>query len=374
MAWFLLYPLIFLDFYDDMRIFSGLFLSFSLLGLVACGVHKTEDPNQSKTSQQQLRIAVVANGTSGGLDFIGVPQLIAQDPIFLKALKQKNIELKWEPVTTAAVATLVNESFINNKIDFAFYGNLPAVVLNATGVRTQIVVPGGVGNNVYLVVPADSPIKTIEDLKGKKIALHRGRPWEINFAQLIQSKGLKLKDFQIINLNPQAGAAALSAKSVDAFFTLSDALTSQDRHLGKIIWSSQSLPADWKMRAELWGRKTYLDQHPDTTQLLADATVRAMQWISQHQDEFQQSQTKFGQPLSVIQRESQNTSSNWQQDWSPEYQVDFLKQHYVKVIDHAVKNQLIQTPIKAEELLNAQFTSQAIQNLQPLDIQHKQGN
>ncbi|MFW1982089.1 ABC transporter substrate-binding protein [Acinetobacter guillouiae] len=357
-----------------MRIFSGLFLSFSLLGLVACGVHKTEDPNQSKTSQQQLRIAVVANGTSGGLDFIGVPQLIAQDPIFLKALKQKNIELKWEPVTTAAVATLVNESFINNKIDFAFYGNLPAVVLNATGVRTQIVVPGGVGNNVYLVVPADSPIKTIEDLKGKKIALHRGRPWEINFAQLIQSKGLKLKDFQIINLNPQAGAAALSAKSVDAFFTLSDALTLQDRHLGKIIWSSQSLPADWKMRAELWGRKTYLDQHPDTTQLLADATVRAMQWISQHQDEFQQSQTKFGQPLSVIQRESQNTSSNWQQDWLPEYQVDFLKQHYAKVIDHAVKNQLIQTPIKAEELLNAQFTSQAIQNLQTLDIQHKQGN
>jgi sulfonate transport system substrate-binding protein len=128
------------------------------------------------------------------------------------------------------------------------------------------------------------------------------------------------------------------------------------------------------MRAELWGRKTYLDQHPDTTQLLADATVRAMQWISQHQDEFQQSQTKFGQPLSVIQRESQNTSSNWQQDWSPEYQVDFLKQHYAKVIDHAVKNQLIQTPIKAEELLNAQFTSQAIQNLQTLDIQHKQGN
>ncbi|MFW1786618.1 ABC transporter substrate-binding protein, partial [Acinetobacter nosocomialis] len=86
---------------------------------------------------------------------------------------------------------------------------------------------GGIGNNVYLVVPPDSPVKSIEDLKGKKIALHRGRPWEINFGQLIQSKGLTLKDFQIVNLNPQAGAAALSAKSVDAFFTLSDALTLQ---------------------------------------------------------------------------------------------------------------------------------------------------
>lgn len=357
-----------------MRILPSLFLSFSLLGLVACDAKQNQQASESKPSQQQLRIAVVANGTSGSLDFIGVPQLISQDPIFLKALKQQHIELKWEPVTTAAVATLVNESFLNNKIDFAFYGNLPAVVLNATGVRTQIVVPGGVGNNVYLIVPPDSQVKSIEDLKGKKIALHRGRPWEINFGQLIQSKGLNLKDFQIINLNPQAGAAALSAKSVDAFFTLSDALTLQDRHLGKIIWSSQSLPADWKMRAELWGRKNYIEQYPETTQLLADVTVRAMNWISQHQNEFQQSQTKFGQPLSVIQRESQNSASTWQQDWSPEYKVDFLKQHYAKVIDHAVKNQLIQTPLKADELLNPKFAEQAIQNLHANDQPKKQGD
>lgn len=374
MAWFLLYTHIFFNSYDDMRIFPRLLLGFSFLGLVACGAQKTEESTLKQSEQQQLRIAVVANGTSGSLDFIGVPQLISQDQIFLKALKQNHIELKWEPVTTAAVATLVNESFLNNKIDFAFYGNLPAVVLNATGVKTQIVVPGGIGNNVYLIVPENSPIKSIEELKGKKIALHRGRPWEINFGQLIQSKGLSLKDFQIVNLNPQAGAAALSAKSVDAFFTLSDALTLQDRHLGKIIWSSQSLPADWKMRAELWGSKSYIEQHPDTTQLLADATVRAMDWIAHHQDEFQQSQTKFGQPLNVIQRESQNTASTWQQDWSPDYQVDFLKQHYSKVIDHAVKNQLIQTPIKADELLNPKFTRQAIQNLQATPASNKQGN
>ncbi|MFX6641234.1 nitrate ABC transporter substrate-binding protein, partial [Acinetobacter baumannii] len=83
---------------------------------------KTEETTPKQSEQQQLRIAVVANGTSGNLDFIGVPQLISQDQIFLKALKQNHIELKWEPVTTAAVATLVNESFLNNKIDFAFYG------------------------------------------------------------------------------------------------------------------------------------------------------------------------------------------------------------------------------------------------------------
>ncbi len=50
-----------------------------------------------------------------------------------------------------------------------------------------------------------------------------------------------------------------------------------------------------------------------------------------------------------------------------------LKQHYSKVIDHAVKNQLIQTPIKADELLNPKFTRQAIQNLQANHASNKQG-
>ncbi|OTG84159.1 nitrate ABC transporter substrate-binding protein [Acinetobacter sp. ANC 4558] len=351
-----------------MRIILRVLLSLSFIGLLACNQSKNNSTNSENTTsisnKQQLRIAVVANGTSGKLDFIGVPELISKDEIFLNQLKQENIELQWEPVTTAAVATLVNESFINNKIDFAFYGNLPAVVLNASGIRTQLIVPGNIGNNIYLVVPPNSPAKNIHDLKGKKIALHRGRPWEINFSQLIESEGLNFKDFQIINLNPQAGAAALSAKSVDAFFTLSDALTLQDRKLGKIIWSSQSLPAEWKMRAELWGRQSYIEQHPKVTQQLADATVRAMYWISQNKDEYQLSQTKFGQPLSVIQRESNNTTSTWKKDWFPNYQIPFLTQHYQRVIDHAVKNQLIQTPIKSDELLNSKFTDQAIQNLQ----------
>lgn len=345
--------------------FSIVVLTFSLLGISACSKQAEHDQTtqNSPSKNTPLRIAVVASGTSGTVDFIGIPQLIAQDQIFLDALKQKKIELKWEPVTTAAVATLVNEGFINKTIDFAYYGNLPAVVLNASGVRTQIVVPGNAGNNVYLIVPNNSTATSIEDLKGKKIALHRGRPWEINFSKLIQSKGLDLKDFQILNLNPQAGAAALSAKSVDAFFTLSDALTLQDRKLGKIIWSSQNLPADWKMRAELWGRQQYIQNNPEATQLLADATVRAMNWVKSNQAAYEQSQTKFGQPLSVIQREYQSTVNTWTQNWTPQYRVDFLNQHYSNVIQYALKAQLIQTNFKAQDLLDPQFTEQAIRNL-----------
>lgn len=345
------------------------FLAFSALVfssiLFSSGCSKQEATPQSaekNQSSKELRIAVVANGTTGSLDFIGAPEILAKDPIFLEELKKRHVDLKWEPVTTAAVATLVNENFLNNKIDFAFYGNLPSVFLNATGTKTQIIVPGGIGSNVYLVVPSQSKVTSIEDLKGKKIALHRGRPWEVNFAQLVQDKGLKLSDFQIVNLNPQAGTAAIAANSVDAFFTLSDALILEDKKIGKIIWSSRNLPRDWKMRAELWGSKQYVNTNPEVTQLLADATVRAYHWISEHQDEFQQSQTKFGQPLTVIQREQDNNSV-WKYNWNPSYDIQVLTTHYDRVIKHAVDHQLIQNPVQSSELVDPKFTQQAIKNL-----------
>ena len=89
MAWFLLYTHIFFNSYDDMRIFPRLLLGFSFLGLVACGAQKTEESTPKQSEQQQLRIAVVANGTSGSLDFIGVPQLISRSN-FSKSIKAKS--------------------------------------------------------------------------------------------------------------------------------------------------------------------------------------------------------------------------------------------------------------------------------------------
>lgn len=347
-----------------LKSFLTIAVAFSALSLPAFATQSSPTPINTN-NPAELRIAVVASGTSGKLSFAGIPQLIANDAVFKAELAKRNIKLTWVPVTTAAVGTLVNESFINKKIDFAFYGDLPSVILNASGVSTKLVVPGSIGNNVYLVVPPDSPAKSIADLKGKKIALHRGRPWEANFGQLISSQNLKLQDFKIINLNPQAGAAALSGKSVDAFFTLSDAYNLVDKKLGKIIWSTQALPADWKMRAELWGSTSFITQYPGVTQLLADADVRAIHWVSQDQNKlkFQQTQAQFGQPLSVIQRDSANKTTTWKQDWSPVYNTALLQSHYQKVINHAYQNRLISKPLTASQLFNPQFTNAALKNL-----------
>lgn len=310
-----------------------------------------------------VRIATVAWSNAGKVTFNGPTYLMDKDPWLKEQLAKRGIELQWVPAATASVGTFVNEEFANKRIDFAFYGDLPNIILNASGVSTKLIASGGLGNNVYLVVPPDSTAQSIDDLKGKRIALHRGRPWELSFAKLLDSRHLAFDDFRIFNLNPQAGAAALSANRVDGFFTLSDAYLLEDKKVGKIIWSSKQAPADWKMRAELFGASDFVAQNPEVTQLVVDAYLKALKWAAeeQHKDEYINLLSQSGQPVSVLQREVQGES--WNSHFSPLID-DTLRQHYQDGIAYSLKSRLIRNDVKVDDLLDDRFVKQGLKDLQ----------
>jgi sulfonate transport system substrate-binding protein len=336
----------------------GLALVFSVVAGLAALPAAAVDP-------QTIRIAVVAAQASGKPAFNGASEYIAHDEKLKAELDRRHISLEWVPITPASVGPLVNEAFASHRIDFAFYGDLPSIILNASGFQTRLVAPGNLGNNVYLVVPPASSARSIADLKGKRIALHRGRPWEVSFGKLLASSGLKPADVQIVNLNPQAGAAALVAGSVDAFFTLDDAYLLSDKSLGRIIWSSQSAPLDWKMRAELWGSQEFVQQHPDLTQLLVTADLRAVAWISEdanRQHYIKDLADRYGYPESVVQRESDNANISWKDYWSPLY-TPTVTRHYEAVVAYARGAGLIRKDVDVKTLIVPTFVETGLKQL-----------
>jgi sulfonate transport system substrate-binding protein len=315
---------------------------------------------------QSVRIATVAYANAGKITFNGPAYVMDRDKWLEQELARRNIKLEWVPAATASVGTFVNEEFANKRIDFAFYGDLPSIIANASGVSTRLIAPGGSGNNVYLVVPSGSDANTIADLKGKRIALHRGRPWELSFAKLLEAHQLDFKDFRIFNLNPQAGAAALSAGRVDAFFTLSDAFLLEDKQVGRIIWSSKQAPRDWKMRAELWGASEFVTQQPELTQLVVNAYLKAAYWTAQeaNRDTYQGYLSQSGQPLSVLQREVAGES--WTAQFTPHYD-QALRQHYADGITYSRKAKLIRSDLDVDTLLEPRFVEQGLKTLQLQD-------
>jgi sulfonate transport system substrate-binding protein len=312
-----------------------------------------------------LRIAVVARNVAGGKTrFSGASAQVADQGWLAAELGKLGVALQWVPVTTNSVAVQVNEAFASRSIDFAHYGDLPSVIANASGLHTRLVVPGGSLNNTYLVVPPNSAARSIQDLKGKKIALHRGRPWEFPFSRLLAQSGMANRDVKLLNLNPQAGAAALATGSADAFFTLSDAFLLEDKKVGKIIWSSKRSPPDWKMRAEVWGDSAFLERFPQLAQLVASAYVRVHKSSSAEdgREQYIRDEVARGQLETVVRRELADDATPWKARWSPLF-TPALKAHYAQQAEYARAAGLIGKPLDTNSLYAPQYVAQALAEL-----------
>ncbi len=279
-----------------------------------------------------------------------------------RELARRGVKLEWVPVI-GDTGTLTNEAFATGRIDFANYGDFPSVTLNAAGFRTRVIVPSGRGTDMFLMVPTTSTARSIQDLKGKRISVHRGRPWDLGLQKLLEANGLDEKDFRIINLNPTAGAAALAAGKVDAHFAIGAYLL-QDKGIGKIIWSTEGKPLHFKMRAELWGASEFARKYPELTQLVATAYVRAAYWASQdaNRETVIKIGTRNGTPESVVRRQYADPTLSWRDRWNP-LPDQVVLAHYRDVVKFATDRKLIRNPLRAEELVETRFVDAALKEL-----------
>ena len=336
----------------------------ALIASLAWGALHAASATAATDDAKTVRIAVIASFEAGKPTFNGASEIVRRDGWLEGELKKRGVALEYVTVSSSAVATQVNEALANHSVDFAAYGDLPSIVVNAQGIKTRIIVPGGAGMNSYLIVPTGSQAKSLRDLVGKRVAINRGRPWEYQFRKLIDQSGLKFTDFRVINLNPQAGAAAIAAGKVDAEFTLTESFLLEDKKLARIIWSSRDEPADWRMRAELWGTDDFVAHNPELTQLVATAFVKAQYWVSQtaNQDAFYKTATRAGTPESSLRRQYGDDSVTWKDQWSPLFTTG-LEQHYVAEAHYAKDVGIISTPVDATRFFDSKYVDTALRQL-----------
>ena len=312
-----------------------------------------------------LTIASIAYPHKGQQSYTGQTAIIMEQGWLKAELAKRGVALAWLPVPTAVGAPIINEGFAGKRVDFASYGDFPAIIANAGGIETRLIVPVGRGQNAYLVVRKDLDARSIEDLKGKRIALHRGRPWELPFAKLLDSRGLKQSDFKLLNINPPASRAALASGDIDAVFLISDGFLLEQKGIGRIIWSTRQAPPEWRMRAELFGRKEFIDRYPELTQLVADAYVRAAHWSAQpaNRERVIELAARSESPRSVIEAEYNDPTVTWKDRFSPLFDA-FMVDHYRDAADYAFRTGLVRQKVDADALLDRRFVTQALKTLE----------
>jgi sulfonate transport system substrate-binding protein len=311
-----------------------------------------------------VRVAAVSSTSPNGELLIGGVQSSA---IVVKGwleedLKKLGVKLEWVPIPTAVGGPAFNEGLANKTIDFAVYGDFPAIIGKAGGIDTRLIVPAGRGNNSYLVTRVGLEAKSILDLRGKRIAVQKGRPHELAFSQLLYANGLRYSDFKIFNMNSQAAGAALAAGSVDAIFTNSEAITLSDKGVGKIIWDTKA--TNWQWRSEVFVREDFARQYPAITQAVATAYVKAAYWSAQEQNraEVIHYTARNGTPEKVIERDYADDGVSWKDRWSPLFDA-YMQQHYRDAIRFARSENLIRRDIDVNAWFDPRYVDAALKEL-----------
>ena len=111
------------------------------------------------------------------------------------------------------------EAMGSGSVDIGGVGDAPPVFAASGGEAIEIVGARETadGDQDAVLVPKNSPITSITQLKGKKIAYGSGSSANYNLLTVLTKAGLTTKDVSLVNLQPATALAAFTSGSVDAW-------------------------------------------------------------------------------------------------------------------------------------------------------------
>lgn len=146
-----------------------------------------------------------------------------------KRLAPLGVTVKWTEFTAGPVQL---EALNVGSIDFGDVGEAPPIFAQAAGAPLAYVaatVPRPKAEAV--LVPKGSSIKTVADLKGKKIALNKGSNVHYFIVKLFEKHGLPYADLNLVYLPPADARAAFEKGSVDAWVIWDPFLAAAEKSL-----------------------------------------------------------------------------------------------------------------------------------------------
>jgi sulfonate transport system substrate-binding protein len=167
-------------------------------------------------------------------------------------------------------------------IDIGSTAGLAAVLGKANGNPIRTVYIFSRPEWTALVVRKDSPLKTLADLKGKKIAATKGTdPYRFTLRAL-HTAGLSRDDVEIVNLQHPDGRTALVNGQVDAWAGLDPHMAAAQIDNGaRLLYRN----VDFNTWGFLNAREDFIAQYPDAVARVLKIYEKARQWIASHPDE-----------------------------------------------------------------------------------------
>jgi sulfonate transport system substrate-binding protein len=201
-----------------------------------------------------------------------------------KRLAAQGIAVQW---TEFPAGPQLLEGLNVGAIDFGTVGEAPPIFAQAAGadlvyVANQPSAPAAEA----IVVPKDSPLKSVADLKGRKVALNKGSNVHYLLVKALQKAGVKYADVQTVFLPPADARAAFERGAVDAWVIWDPFLAAAESQLGaRVLADGKGLVSNQQFYLASRG---YAQKKPEIVKAIVEELAKLDQWAEKSPKEVAQ--------------------------------------------------------------------------------------
>jgi NitT/TauT family transport system substrate-binding protein len=205
----------------------------------------------------------------------------------LSGTTKKKYNVEWQDYDTGAPITA---QMVAEKIDIGSMGDYPLLINGSKTqanerARTELVSVTGyspTGSLNMIVVPPNSPIDSLADLKGKKVSASVGSAGHGTLVRALDNTGIDPKTgVEVLNQQPQVGASALEsgqAQALSQFVAWPGLLVFQDK--AKLLYDGAE--GDYPTFHGVVIRRDYASQHPEVLDAFLQAQLDATEFLNEH--------------------------------------------------------------------------------------------
>jgi NitT/TauT family transport system substrate-binding protein len=237
---------------------------------------------------------------------------------------------------------------VTGTVDACIHG-IAAFILGAAAGEPVIVVANANNRGMAVVAGVNSDIRTIKDLKGKKVAIWPGSTQEAVILERLRMEGMSIRDIQPIRLQFSDHPAALARCDEDAYVGAEPAAgISLANGTGRLVEYPYSTPIG-SLNMILSASQKAVKENPQRIEQIVDMHKKAVDYAMAHQSQIvEMAMRKLGQQRRPVELALPNVELAWKID-------DEFMQHAKAYTKLMYENRQIRQQIDLDQFVTRQF-------------------
>ena len=225
---------------------------------------------RAQGSLKQIRIGYQKNG---------VLVIVRQRATLEEHFGAQGVDVKWVEFSSGPP---MMEAMNVGSIDYGAVGDSPPVFAQSAGAAIVYAAGEPITNGQGILVQGNSAIRSIADLKGKRVGFTKGSSAHNIVVQTLEKAGLTYADITPVYLTPPDAGPAFANGSIDAwsiwdpYFAIGE--TKQN---GRILVNASDIT---KTNSFYIANRDFAKTHGQVLQQIIDVTASTAQWAETHRD------------------------------------------------------------------------------------------